>query len=120
MEGDLLVGQFTVLLQDSATKDLLGGHSLPARIGTMSPYKVSKDEVHYGWRGIEDLGYLFELLHDRASHDRGEEAHLGVEFVPHYGGLAKVISSDTKQLRTHYTMRKQENDNQLLAIGEIF
>ena len=92
VEGQFFVGEFPVLLEDGAAKHLLGSHALPAGIGTMCPREVLKDEVHYGWGGIEDLGDLFELLHNGVSHDRGEEVHLGVEFVAHSGAPHKEMS----------------------------
>ena len=83
MEGKLLIRQFPVLLEDGASKHLLGGHPLPAGIGTTCRGEVLEHPVHDRGGGIEDVGDAFELFHDRASHDGGEEVHLGVEFVSH-------------------------------------
>ena len=81
MKGELLVSELAVLLEDGAAEHLLGGHPFPAGIGTMGLDEVLKDKVHDRWGGIEDLGHLFELFHDRASCHGGEEVHLGVEFL---------------------------------------
>jgi hypothetical protein len=61
-------------------------------------------KVDYRRSGIEDQGDLLELLYNGASHNRGEEVHLGVEFLPHYRALVSIISSDTKELRTYFIM----------------
>ena len=45
--------------------------------------EVFEDAVHDRRGGIEDVGDALELLHDRASHEGGEEVHLGGELVSH-------------------------------------
>jgi len=64
VEGEFLVRQLPILVEDGAAEHLFGRHPLLASVGTMGCGEILEDTVHDGGSGIEDIGDAPELFHD--------------------------------------------------------
>ena len=108
VKGKLLIGQLTVLLEDGASQHLLGGHSLPAGVGTSVAVRSLNtrsitDGVASRMSEIPLSSFTIELLMI------GEKRFIwGLNLCRILEPSLSVISNDTKELRTYSTMRSRK------------
>ena len=98
MEGQLLIAELAVLLQDAAAQHLFGGQSLPTGIVALGFDQVLIDKIQNTGIGIDDLGNLFELPGNRVARNGGKKVRLAVQFSAHLRSFIRYVLNDINLL----------------------
>jgi len=87
VEGQLLIAELPVLLQDTAAQHLFSGQPFTTGVVALGSDQVLIDKIKNTGISIHDLGNLFELPGNRIARNGGKKVRLAVQFSAHLRSL---------------------------------
>jgi hypothetical protein len=102
VEGQLIVGELTVLFQNGAAQHLLSCHSGQARVRLPEPDQIGVDDVQYLLVRFQNLGDSLQFLADGVLRHDVEEILLWVTFFAHFDTDSK---GDCDGISKYYTFQ---------------
>lgn len=83
MKGQLLIGQFPVLLQDGATQHLLGGHAVAPGILPPVFHQVAINQIQDILVRVQEMGNGFQFLGNLIAGHEIQQVQLRLFFLAH-------------------------------------